>query len=267
VIAPLFVRSPSLAAGARALVRALDFYGIDAAVLLADTSVDLCGAIEIGARASSAPLLILQSPTCHATSPGWAARLVEALGTGAAAASPTLLYEDWSIRYAGIDGLRFAAQAPYAEAEGQRVGMPRGALTVSAAIPTRAALLDCCVIRRGAFERVDGFSMGFALPATNGLDLFLRLDAAGETLLWTPEIEVYALDDAVAADCYWALTGERVDGWSLRASWQERRSDHDVTASTDIVSAADPSRSKSRTAGRAPYPAVAGHPHPPSLPK
>jgi hypothetical protein len=222
-VAPLFVCSPAVAPSLEALLRALGFYGIDAAVVLADAPIDLCAAVEIAARATSAPFLVLQSPTSHATSSGWAARLVEALGPDAAAASPTLLYEDWSIRYAGIGGLRLSEQSPYAEPEAQRVGMPRGALMVSAVTPTRAATLECCALRRTAFESVDGFSAGYALPETNGLDFFLRLDAAGETLLWVPEIVLYALDDAAAADSYWARTGERVDGWSLRASWQEER--------------------------------------------
>jgi hypothetical protein len=221
-VAPLLVCSPALAERTAALLREIEFYDIDVAVLVADEPVDACDAIEIGVRATAAPMLVFLSPSSHPLCSGWAASLVAALGDDAAAASPTLLYEDWSVRYAGIDGVRFLDNLPYAEAASVHAGYPRGALTAGAPAPTLAASLECCSVRRSAFVSVGGFGAGYALTAQNGLDFFLRLRAAGMLLIWLPTVEAYALDDPAAAEGYWVRTGEMVDGWSLRASWRDR---------------------------------------------
>jgi hypothetical protein len=239
-IAPLFVCSPGAGASLEALLRALAFYDIDAGVIVAEATVDVCTAVEIGARATRTPVFIVQSPSTHATSTGWAETLVEALGPDAAAASPTLLYEDWSIRYAGIERMRFADHFPYAEAETARAGISRDAVALSAPTPTLAAMLECCALRRSAFESLAGFSTGYALPAANGLDLFLRLAATGKLLLWVPDVALYALDDPPGAESYWVRTGERIDSWSLRASWQGEPLAAPIAAPTAAPSARPP---------------------------
>src|SRR5207302_8164437 len=106
-VVPLLVCSAALAERTAALLREIEFYDIDVAVLVADEPVDACEAIEIGVRATAAPMLVFLSPSSHPSCSGWATSLVAALGDDAAAASPTLLYEDWSVRYAGIDCMRF----------------------------------------------------------------------------------------------------------------------------------------------------------------
>jgi hypothetical protein len=136
--------------------------------------------------------------------------------------SPTLLYEDWSIRYAGIDGIRFLSAAPFADVAAERAGYPRGWMASAAVTPTLVAALDCCAMTRSAFEAVDGFGGGYALPALQGPDLFLRMRLAGVRIAWLPDVELYALDDAVSSDAYWARTGEMIDGWQFRAAWQNR---------------------------------------------
>ncbi len=221
-VAPLVVCSPAVAERTVALLREIEFYDIDVAVLVADESIDACEALEIGVGATAAPMLVFLSPSSHPFQSRWAAELVAALGDDTAAASPTLLYEDWSVRYAGIDSMRFLDTLPYAEAASARAGYPRGALPTGAPTPTLAASLECCVVRRAAFKQVGGFSAGYALSAQNGLDFFLRLRAAGLRIAWVPGVEAYALDGPPAAEGYWVRTGEMVDGWSLRASWRDR---------------------------------------------
>ena len=219
-----FVCSPAIGDRLGALLRELDFYGLAAGVLVADSAVDVCEALAIGIGAGEAKKILCLLPNAHPVTPDWAARLLAALGTddGPAAASPTLLYEDWSVRYAGIDRVTFLAAAPYADAASERAGYPLGVLSAGAPMPTLAAALECCAFTRSAFEQAGGFSAGYALAALKGVDLFLRMRAAGVAVHWVPEVELYALDAAAGSEDHGARVGALVDGWAFRAAWAER---------------------------------------------
>ncbi|HUN50244.1 MAG TPA: hypothetical protein VMU42_03980, partial [Candidatus Sulfotelmatobacter sp.] len=217
-----FVCCPSVAELTRGLLGELDFYGLAADVLVADEPVDACAALEIGARAGAAAKLLFLSPHVHALTPGWAARLLAALdaASGPAVVSPTLLYEDWSIRYAGIGDIRFLNAMPFVEVASERAGYPRGGTAAAEPAATLLGALECCAMTKSAFERVEGFAGGYNLPGLQGPDLFLRMQAAGVRIEWMPGVELYALDEAMEPDAYWARTGEMVDGWRFRAAWQ-----------------------------------------------
>jgi hypothetical protein len=223
-VAPVFVCSPEIGDGAGVLLREIAFYGINAEVFLADHPVTNCEALEIGVRATQAEKLIFMSPSTHPLQDRWATHLFGFQNTGdePAVVSPTLIYEDWSVCYAGIEGVRFLDAAPFADAACSRAGYPRESMPKSGVTTTLAASLDCCAMTRSAFELVDGFSAGYALKEPNGLDFFLRLRKAGARILWMPEVEAYTLGDRGAQNAYWMRIGELVDGWSLRASWKDR---------------------------------------------
>jgi hypothetical protein len=223
-VVPVFACSSAIGDGASTLLREIDFYGLDAIVLVAAEPISACEALEMGAGATNAAKLVFMSPSTHPLQTHWAAQLAAFLDHdgGPVVASPTLLYEDWSICYGGIDGVRFLDAAPFADAASSRAGYPRGSMPESSVTPTLAAALDCCAMQRSTFDRVDGFGAGYALARPSGLDLFLRMRAAGTRMIWVPQIEAYTLGDAGAQSEYWNRTGELVDGWSLRASWKDR---------------------------------------------
>lgn len=223
-IAPVLVCSPAVAEATDRLLRELAFYRVDAEVLLADRSIDGCEAFEIGLRATQSDRLVLIAPSTHPRQANWAADLVALLGKGdePMVVTPTLLYEDWSICYAGIETMRFLDTFPYADAAYARAGYPREALPPATVAATLAGSLDCCALTRSAFARLDGFSAGYALPRANGLDLFLRMRKAGVRVSWVSQVEAYTLAESGAPSDYWMKTGELVDGWSLRASWKDR---------------------------------------------
>lgn len=231
-IAPVFVCSPVIGDGTSVLLRELAFYGSDAEVLQADQPITSCEALEIGVRATKAAKLVFMSPSTHPLQDNWATHLLAFQDTGdePAVVSPTLLYEDWSVCYAGIDGMRFLDAAPFANAACSRAGYPRNSMPKSGIMSTLAASLDCCAMTRSTFELVDGLSAGYALAEPNGLDFFLRLRKAGARIFWMPEVEAYTLGDWGAQNAYWMWTGELVDGWSLRASWKDR-----LPAAIDLV--------------------------------
>ena len=219
-----FVCSPEIGDRLDTLLRELDFYGLAADVLVADCAVDACEALAIGVHAKQGDKFLCMLPNAHPVTPDWAVRLLRALGSGAspAAVSPTLLYEDWSVRYAGVDRVSFQESAPYSDATSERAGYPLGVLAAGAPVHTLAGALECCAFTRSAFDLAKGFSPGYALPGLKGIDLFLRMRAAGVAVYWAPEVELYALDDAGGADEHIPRVGALVDGWAFRAVWCER---------------------------------------------
>lgn len=222
----VFVCSPTVSDVTNRLLRDLDFYGLGADVLVAAEPVDSCEAMEIAVDATSCANFAFMSPRVHALDPNWLVTLLAALGEGSApcAVSPTLLYEDGSVRYAGIDSVEFMASHPYGAAICARAGYPRDSLPRAQLVPTMSGVIDCCAMTRSAFAAVNGFSRGYALEGFKGTDLFLRLRVAGIAMSWLAGVELYALDDLQANSEHAAQVGCRVDGWSFQAAWQKKLS-------------------------------------------
>jgi GT2 family glycosyltransferase len=133
-----------------------------------------------------------------------------------------LLYEDLSIRYAGSapaqPGAPGGPGGPFAPA---LAGYSRHWLTGTEAAPTEAIAAECCLIRRAAFEAVDGFSRDYAGPDFQAADFALRLRRIGAACLWTPAVTMYALDEDAPADGepYWMKPARRIDAWRFAAKW------------------------------------------------
>jgi hypothetical protein len=253
-VKPVFVCSPTAPDAARRLCHDLDFYGIAADVLVATEPVDDCEALEIGVDATDDALLAFLSPRVHSLGPSWLVDLLAALGEGRvpSAVSPTLIYEDGSVRYAGIDAVELTASAPYGSVVCSHAGYPRGALPRHDG-RTLACAVECCAMTRSAFESVGGFSQAYASDNFKGVDLFLRMGAAGVRMSWTATTELYALDDLpVASDS--AQVAKLVDGWSFRATWQNRpptqstEAANDATGADPVIALPDVARARVRAA-------------------
>lgn len=142
---------------------------------------------EAARHAAGQTLLLLNSDVVP-LGPGWLAALQAGL-RGAGAAGPKLLFDDNSIQHAGL----------YFEQDGDGVwsnrhyhkGMPRhwSAATRRRLVPgvTGAALL----VSRALFERVGGVCEDYIIGDYEDSDLCLRLRAAGATIAYVPEAELY----------------------------------------------------------------------------
>jgi hypothetical protein len=257
----VFVCSATIGdAGIKTLIELLSFYGIDADVIAALEPVDPCQALEIGVRATTVERLIFLAPTVYGSAPGWLAGLAAALPAGDTqrAMSPTLLYEDWSIKHAGIETVAMLETAPYASAASRHAGYSRHWAAANAPQASLAAAIECSVLSRAAFESVGGFSEGYALVGLKGLDFFLRLRRAGIAIEWNPAIEAYALDDPNSSHEYWTKTGEMADGWSLQRSWRTSLPPLTDAPAADAAHRAIP-RSAKPFAGRTSGSAAASH--------
>ncbi len=194
---PIVVAAPGesfdrLGAEARRLAK---FYGLQVRLVLVEGVEDSCDALEAGVRACRFQTVALLSGAAQIRMPGWLGRLERAYrGRGGhCVASPTLLFEDNSIRWAGawLEG----------EGAGRRVfnrfvGYPLDAIGNLGPREVAAGATECCVMSRNAFLEADGFSRSYFTPSEKGLDLCLKLRMNGVPSLWVPEVEIYVVEDA-----------------------------------------------------------------------
>jgi hypothetical protein len=210
--------------GRRAIVRALDFYGIRGAVVLSDERLDHCDALSLGVRVTRGPQLLFLAPSIFGRSSGWIGalrRAAKSLGK-ADAISPTILYEDFSVKFSGIDAVEPLADAPYVRIDAPCMGYSSHWIAGRAPRTVLAAAIECCLVRRDAFEGIGGFAGNYALPDLKGLDFFRRLGEAGRNVFWTPEAEVIAVEDAPAGEGeYWVRVGQLADGWMLAETFRQ----------------------------------------------
>lgn len=199
--------------GLDALHGLLRFYALPATVLLASSAGPVAALVE-AARATAAESFLLAGPGVSGRVPGWRQTLRRA-AAGQDFACPTLLYEDWSIRYAGSTRLRFGDAAPWTEAHAPLLGLPAGLAGADAPSPATIGTLECCVLRRTALAALDGDG-ALATEAGREAAFFMRLRAAGLSGLWVPTVQAYAPETVDAPN----RAGRLVDGWVLRDAWR-----------------------------------------------
>lgn len=197
------------------------FYGFNGRLIVVAESLDYFDALELGIRHAKSDLLAFLADTVLPESPGWLGGLIDELDRhpDAAAISPTLLYEDLSIRYAGLS----IGETPSLDHNGLRqlTGYPLHWLSDLRLSEVQGVSEHCVLIRRGAFQQIDGFARDFTGPDFKGLDFSLRLRHAGLRLLWTPAVRLFSLDGGVAADSeeYWRQPAQKIDAWCLSSKW------------------------------------------------
>jgi hypothetical protein len=196
------------------------FYGLSGALVMADSPVDYFEALELGARAATSELILFLSPNVLPSGRGWLTRLVDALkrAPGPGLVSPTLLYEDDSLRYAGS---KAPASADLAMSAGSYAGYSRHWIKAAELSAVWAGTAECALIPRGLFLTSGGFSRELIGAELKNIDFALRLGNHGSASYWAPDISLYALDDgSVTEDSeYWAKVGRLVDRWAFGRKW------------------------------------------------
>lgn len=203
------------AAEARRLAR---FYKLGVRLALVEGIEDSCDALEAGVRACRFQTVALLSGAAQIRMPGWLGRLERAYRGrgGRCVASPTLLFEDDSIRWAGA----------WMEGEGQDrrvynrfVGYPLDAIGDLGPMEVAAGAAECCVLSRTAFIEADGFARNYFTTSEKGLDLCLKLRMNGAPSLWVPEVEIYVVDDGETARPHVGALAQLADRASFDRRW------------------------------------------------
>ncbi|EWY39648.1 hypothetical protein N825_06070 [Skermanella stibiiresistens SB22] len=220
-----------IAAGASAherlapsLRRFAEFYDLSIKLIPCPHAHDAFQAMDAGVRHASSDMLLLLSPSVLPTSAGWLSKLEWAYKTCGkpGMVSPTLLYEDYSIRFAGIQ--RISSEATVS----QYAGYSRDWLRGREIATVQAATTDCALIPKALYLETGGFSRDFVGSDFKSVDFCLKLRAAGHVCLWLPTVELIALDETPReqAQEYWLQTGGLVDRWGFERKWPRLVSSH-----------------------------------------
>lgn len=204
-----------IGAEARRLAR---FYGLSVRLALVDGVEDACDALEAGARACRFQTVALLSGSAQIRMPGWLGRLERAFRArgGQCVASPTLLFEDNSIRWAGA---WMEGEGPNRRVFNRFVGYPLDAIGNLGPMEVAAGTTECCVLSRAAFIEAGGFARNYFTTAEKGLDLCLKLRMNGAPSVWVPEVEIYMVDDGEMARPHVGALASQADRASFDRRW------------------------------------------------
>jgi hypothetical protein len=216
---PIIVSAPAESFGAVApeVERLARFYGITVRLVAADGIHDACDAYEAAAQATDADTLILLSAGVLPRQQGWVSALERAYRkrSGKALISPTILYEDNSICFAGawLDENEQGIVDKY-------IGYPRDVISDRQATEVMAGSTACCIVSRSAFQTAGGFSKSYLSASEKGRDLCLKLRLAGTPSVWLPDVEMISADESSGLTSIpWRRLAQNIDRWSFDRRW------------------------------------------------
>lgn len=198
--------------------RLADFYGLHLRLVSASGSEDLYDALEVGARAVSTESVVFLAASLLPRSKGWYNKLLTAYDARKECVlSPTLAYEDDSIRWAGT----WVAGAQSDRALISRyAGYPIDAVAGMGTTEVATATFECCVLPRDALFSVNGFTRGYLGTHEKGLDLGLKLKQSGLKSYWLPSAQMLGSDDISVLDKASTIALiERIDRQVFDARW------------------------------------------------
>ncbi len=191
------------------------FYGLSVTLVAAEGVEDACDAIEAGVAGSPAGLVLLLAGSAQPRAPGWLGRLRAAHAEAGpeSVVSPTLLFEDDSIRWAGtwLGTDRVADRL---------VGYPAEAIAGFRTMDVLAGTAECGLLTRAAFARSGGFGRGYLTTAEKSTDLCLRLREGGIRSVWVPDVALYLTDEPRRdAPPFVAEAARRADRLNFERRW------------------------------------------------
>jgi hypothetical protein len=217
----VFICGESWTDGSIDALRALAaFYAVSPAVVRMQGTVSPALALAAVVSLSKSKRLLLLSPGTVGRSQGWRQALQAALDAAGenSCVSPTVVYEDESIRFGGTDRVEPLDRSPYVRVRRRLAGMPVSIIGTTEPAPTVTVSPACCLMPR---EAVSGYGIPTSATATVSMQevtLSLMLKRNGIKPVWTPAAQVYAADAPLASvHENTARVGQLVDGWCLRA--------------------------------------------------
>ncbi|NUB16834.1 hypothetical protein GAY28_32975, partial [Azospirillum brasilense] len=207
-----------------AVRQAAAFYRMAVTFVAAPDATDAFEAMAAALPHARGDRVLTLSPSVLPTEKGWLAALerVSRKSGGPVMVSPTRLYEDHSIRFAGIMAVEDSDGAKTFER--RFAGYPRDWLKEQDAATVDAAAPECALLPKDALVRALA-TMGSYMGADHkGLDLCLRLRALGGACVWLPRVTLVALDEQ-PRDAHadrWRRAGAMVDRWSFEDIWSAR---------------------------------------------
>lgn len=230
---PDFARAEFIVAAPRAsgeqiagpLRRYGQFHRLGLRLVLFDAPLDPFAAMDVGARQAASDLLLFLAPSVLPTTNGWLSKLIAALASAgpAAAISPTLLYEDDLIRYAGAaDRTESATALALPSNQPRFAGYGRQWLFTEKPSEATLATTECCLIPKSLFLAAGGFGQTYMDAGLRNHDFALRVRAAGGHVYWQPGVTLYAVDaNSTEPTEYWMQICGLVDRWGFARKWSK----------------------------------------------
>ena len=219
-------------------------------------------ALQAAATVTEAANLLVLGAGTHGRAPGWRTALLAAQAawveaqkekgsvqeaSAGACFCATQLYEDYSIRFAGIEAVRALAQPPWFAAEHGMAGLP-AELARGETMQVLAGSLAACLVPRAVALALAGGSRHHATPEGAELDFFLRLRSAEVACFWVPSAQVYALDsEAEPGSGRDDEVARLVEGWCLRATWLGNAGGANASTGSGAAPGAEPGPSMGRS--------------------
>lgn len=145
---------------------------------------------NVGAQLARAPILLLLNSDVVPMAPGWLRTLMEPFSRSQVGATgPKLLFEDGSIQHAGLyferdeDGIWFNRH--------HHKGMPRHWLDAQRRRDVPGVTGAALAIRRTLYEQIGGLCEDYIIGDYEDSDLCLRVRAAGASITYVPEAELF----------------------------------------------------------------------------
>lgn len=198
------------------LIELVTFYALPASVIEIPEPMRATAALRAAITMTEAEEFLLCSPGMLGQ-PGWREALYRA-ARGAAAACPTVLYEDRSVRFAGAVSIAVSDRPPFATLDAPFTGLSAEFVDSGPAQPTEIGTLACCLLRRRALAALEAADR-LTTEAGQEAALFLALREAGLSRVWLPSVQVTAPEEDLVS-C--APAAALVDSWIVRKAWEER---------------------------------------------
>jgi len=216
---PMIVSAPieafgSIAPEAERLAR---FYGLKVRVIGSEGVQDACDAFEAAIQATEIDTLAFLSAGVLPRQTDWFSTMERAFRArgGRALVSPTIVYEDDSIRFAGT-----WLDADAAQLVDRYIGYPKDVVLGSKPAEVMAGSVECCIVSRSAIKAVGGFTRSYLGVRDKGRDLCLKLRLAGTPSIWLPEVEMISAEgDSGGSNLPMRRLAHRIDRWSFDRKW------------------------------------------------
>ncbi len=213
---PILVSIPTVAFTdlAGEVARLAMFYRLRVRLLASEGVADACDALQAAAGHTDAETFIVVASGVFPVSPGWIGRLERAFRTrgGRALISPTVLFEDESVQFAGLVIEDDGRERRIVE---RHAGFPRASVAGAGGGDVLAGTVACCIVPRRAIVEHGLLNRGYLGATHKFRDLCLRLRLAGTPSVWLPGVEMIAADDAGQA----SALPDRLDRRTFDGRW------------------------------------------------
>lgn len=203
------------------IARLASFYDLSLRVVRANRIEDTLDAIQAGLQAAPSETVACLGSGVVPLVSGWLDTLVAEFRKQdeGCLVTPTVLYEDDTIRWAGTwiereDGAHAMKQ--------HYVGYPRRTLMGAEVTEVVAATFDCCVLPKTAFLASGGFARTYLGTDEKGLDATLKLRAAGLKSFWVPQVEMVHPENGQGSERLWHKLVGQHDRKQFEHVWSNR---------------------------------------------